>query len=435
MFRPFLIRFHHPEHCLASSPFGFGFEIENISSLCFRKVELKLRHHGETLGTFEPLGTWHYQEARPGQCLTERYLELRIDRPTTAGFPFTLCAEMADRVRFEWTGRLQYPCVLPPSEAAAPFTVAGDILVSAPSLEGGANINIGGGDRRNDEIFERQRAQKTSEPQPSLWEEVLTARPFSAHLPGGVPLDFVPISPGWGSLGATSKTDPEAVAETYPGASAKRGSELGTEGPVEEVWFPRPFWMATTPVTIAQYRAVTGASPEELVERFDSRKSGKVDPRRLDSAAPVVYLDWEEAEDFCKKLTIREYRENRIPDQLRYRLPTENEWEYACRAGSEASRYAPFEEIAWLGNASSLRVARAKPNDWGLYDMLGFVWQWCDASRKDTETGYRILRGGSASQEAPDRQRCARASTRLPVTEGSARGSIGFRPVLAWDQA
>ena len=81
-----------------------------------------------------------------------------------------------------------------------------------------------------------------------------------------------------------------------------------------------------------------------------------------------------------------------------YRLPTEAEWEYACRAGSDGPRYGPLEEIAWYrGNSGgrSHEVGGKRPNAWGFHDMLGNVWDWCwDLYDPEVYGTYRVLRGG-----------------------------------------
>ena len=121
-----------------------------------------------------------------------------------------------------------------------------------------------------------------------------------------------------------------------------------------------------------------------------------------------------------------------------FRLPTEAEWEYACRAGTTGARYGDLGDVAWYdGNSgSSTHPVRGKqPNAWGLYDTLGNVWEWCwDWWDSDYPQGvvtdpvgpgsgsYRVLRGGSWNTDA----QYARAACRSDWTPGN-RDVLGFR--------
>ena len=110
-----------------------------------------------------------------------------------------------------------------------------------------------------------------------------------------------------------------------------------------------------------------------------------------------------------------------------YRLPTEAEWEYACRAGTTGARYGRLDEIAWYRGNSHERVHEVggkQPNAWGLYDMLGNVWEWC-WDRYDAEAygTYRVLRGGGWFDE---RWGC-RASVRRRSHPTFRIDDVGFR--------
>jgi formylglycine-generating enzyme required for sulfatase activity len=110
-----------------------------------------------------------------------------------------------------------------------------------------------------------------------------------------------------------------------------------------------------------------------------------------------------------------------------YRLPSEAEWEYACRAGSAAARYGDLDEIAWYrGNSGGgLReVAEKAPNAWGLYDMIGNVWEWCwDRYDPAVYGPYRVFRGGGWS----DPPRGCRASCRRKSHPTFRVDDLGFR--------
>lgn len=125
---------------------------------------------------------------------------------------------------------------------------------------------------------------------------------------------------------------------------------------------------------------------------------------------PVETVTWKEAITFCNALSsklelklcyyFKEDSEEIIFDSKAegFRLPTEAEWEYACKAGTKSIRYGDLELIAWYKNNSEKEthdVGLKEPNLWGLYDMLGNVWEWCSDVYDETVYGtYRIFRGG-----------------------------------------
>ncbi len=155
------------------------------------------------------------------------------------------------------------------------------------------------------------------------------------------------------------------------------------------------YWLGKYGVTQAQYKAVTGKNP--------SKSAG--------ANRPVENVSWGDAVAFCRKLTGRGRRAGRLPGNGEYRLPTEAEWEYACRAGTVGKYAGELDAMAWhVGNSSrqTHEVGRKRPNAWGLYDMHGNVWEWCaDWDEDDVYVRYktgdlsappsgssRVLRGG-----------------------------------------
>ena len=154
------------------------------------------------------------------------------------------------------------------------------------------------------------------------------------------------------------------------------------ERPAHEVAITKGFWLGRTPVTQGAYQRVTGSNPS----------NSKGDQR------PVEQVTWDKARSYCQAIGGR--------------LPTEAEWEYAARADSTGTRYGSLAEIAWYAKNSGGRthqVGQKKPNAFGLYDMLGNVWQWTadwygatyyQAGERRDPTGppggeARTLRGGS----------------------------------------
>jgi formylglycine-generating enzyme required for sulfatase activity len=192
-----------------------------------------------------------------------------------------------------------------------------------------------------------------------------------------------------------------------PAGSFRMGSKAGKEHeqPIHDVTISRDFWIGKFPVTQAQYQAVTGSNPS------DFRKAGP--------EAPVDQVNWDDTQAYIARL-------NDQQTAFTFRLPTEAEWEYACRAGSEGETYGPLEAIAWFaGNSGQTThpVGQKLPNDFGLHDMLGNVWQWCQDAYSPTyyatspatdpqglpgATWGRVLRGGSWGEDAT---KC-RAATR-----------------------
>ena len=183
-----------------------------------------------------------------------------------------------------------------------------------------------------------------------------------------------------------------------------------------------PYQFAAFPITQARYAQVT-ASPASNAQ---------------DDQLPVEGVSWWDAVRFCNALSEREglapaYRlhdaEGIEWDTCAdgYRLPTEAEWEHACRAGTTGARYGQLDEIAWYRGNSDERmhaVGGKQPNAWGLYDMLGNVWEWCwDIYDAEVYGTYRVLRGGGWFDE----HWSCRASVRRRSHPTFQIDDVGFR--------
>ncbi|SCZ03047.1 formylglycine-generating enzyme family protein [Alkaliphilus peptidifermentans] len=185
----------------------------------------------------------------------------------------------------------------------------------------------------------------------------------------------------------------------------------------------KPFFLAKYPVTQDLYFAITQKAPFS----FKGNRN------------PVENISWKEAIVFCNLLSqkagLKEYYaigsngEDVICDLESdgYRLPTEAEWEYACRAGTLGVRYGDIDNIAWYKENSGGKtheVGKKEPNAWGLYDMLGNVWEWCwDVYDQQVYGSYRVFRGGGWCDPA----RGCLATNRRRSHPTFAIDDLGFR--------
>jgi len=219
-----------------------------------------------------------------------------------------------------------------------------------------------------------------------------------------------------------------------PAGKFLMGWTAGDESPQHRVRITKPFYMQTTEVTQGQWRSVMNTEPWK----------GKPYVRE-GADYPVTYVSWNEAVDFCEKLSERE--------DATYRLPTEAEWEYSCRANTDSAysfgnRTEQLAQYGWyLQNARDAGeelahihiVAQKRANNWGLYDMHGNVCEWCsdwyhnryyanspvNDPQAPSEGWTRVLRGGGWKSRARD----CRSSNRMDNTPADRGPSMGFRIV------
>jgi formylglycine-generating enzyme required for sulfatase activity len=191
------------------------------------------------------------------------------------------------------------------------------------------------------------------------------------------------------------------------------------ERPMHRVTISKDFWMGQFDVTQKQWQEVMGNNP-----------SGN---RTAGPDAPVDQVSWKDVQFFLVKA-------NAMQTRWTLRLPTEAEWEYAARAGSIDETYGPLDTIAWYkgnGGGTTHPVGQKKPNDFGLYDMLGNVWQWCQGwfspYPRDPVTDPE---GAPSGDLHPTRGGCyycdavhERAARRKRDLEEHSSLSIGFRIV------
>ena len=163
-------------------------------------------------------------------------------------------------------------------------------------------------------------------------------------------------------------------------------SDRPDEKPAHKVVISQPFYLGKYEVTQAQWQEVMGTNPSHF----------KGDPNR-----PVERVSWKMVQEFISKLNARE-------GHNLYRLPTEAEWEYAARAGSTTKYYfgdedALLEQYAWYNKndkGTTHPVGELKPNVWGLYDMMGNVWEWVQDWRGPYAAGQQVDPQGPATGNA-----------------------------------
>jgi len=203
-----------------------------------------------------------------------------------------------------------------------------------------------------------------------------------------------------------------------------------------EVTISKDYYLGVTEVTQGQYEKVMGTNPSYFQKRV-IRKSDS-------SMYPVEQVSWEDAVEFCAKLS--DLPEEKAAGRI-YRLPTEAEWEYACRAGSKTAysfgeSSESLTDYAWFdGNSNDQThpVGEKKANAWGLHDMHGNVWEWCNDQYGDypvvavtdpsgpQERSLRVFRGGCWGNVAAD----CRSAFRGWISPSVRSGNFGFRVALS----
>jgi len=248
----------------------------------------------------------------------------------------------------------------------------------------------------NDELTEAETLRvRVATPQGEETKEI-------TYYKNSIGMEFVKIKPGTFMMGSPANEE----------------DRYDDEGPQHQVTIRKGFYMGTTEVTQEQWRAVMGNNPSYFTG---------------DGRLPVETVSWLDAQEFCKKLSEKEGRT--------YRLPTEAEWEYACRAGTTGPYAGKLEDMAWYGRNSGAKthpVATKQANAWGLYDMHGNVWEWCQSAYKeypcdadDGRNAYntdvdRVYRGGSW-YIIPRGSRSARRGRSTPDFRYA---NVGFRVCL-----
>jgi formylglycine-generating enzyme required for sulfatase activity len=192
-----------------------------------------------------------------------------------------------------------------------------------------------------------------------------------------------------------------------------------------QVTLTQGFWLGATDVTQAQWTTVMGTNPSHF----------------KGETLPVLAAFWDNAMAFCQKLTERERAAGHLPEGYAFTLPTEAQWEYACRAGTTGAYAGDLDAMAWYAKNSggtTHPVGTKEPNTWGLFDMHGNVWEWCadwygsyPGGSATDPTGpasgsLRVLRGGSWNFDAAS----CRSALRYNFEPSFRFSSVGFRVAL-----
>ena len=230
-------------------------------------------------------------------------------------------------------------------------------------------------------------------------------------------MEFMPIVPGTFLMGCPADESERCEDETQ-----------------HLVTLTEPYCLQTTPVTQQQWQSVMGSSVAQQRDLADPSESLYGEGPHY----PIYYVSWVECQEFIQRLNAR--------GEGHYRLPTEAEWEYACRAGT-ATRWShgddaqQLEQVAWYFDNADWKthpVRRKKANHYGLYDMHGNVWEWCQDWYDAYPTGTvinpqgpalgsdKVLRGGSWDSPA----RACRSVRRAYRRPEYRLNCIGFR--LVW---
>ncbi len=343
----------------------------------------------------------------------------------------------------DYYGRSPDADPLGPPQAAAPRLNRGGCWFDGPGGTRSANRGwYTPGDRLG---FRVARVQSEASPVPPPVPKVIVkppAPPIEEKKPAPTALGPDPQPT------PTSKDAPKTVTnsidmklvlipagEFLMGSASSDKEAEDDEKPQHRVRITRPFYLGATEVTQGQYRSVTGQTPSYFKGSDD---------------LPVEQVSWDDAIAFCDKLTERE--KVRLGGE-RYRLPTETEWEYACRAGG-TTRYSfgdnavRLGEFGWLdGNSGGKthQVGEKQPNARNLYDMHGNVWEWCqDSYDKDyysrspgadppgiVQSPFRVVRGGCWSVLP----RAARSAYRSRFTPEYRNSFVGFRVARVQSEA
>ncbi len=278
---------------------------------------------------------------------------------------------------------------------------------------------------------------KTTKPKPTPTPTTTSKLPreFSIDLPGGVKMEFVPIPAGEFMMGSSKAEFETALKEAKTKHSGLALGLIQAEVPQHDVKITRPFYLGKYEVTQQQWQAIMADNPSEFKEPDN----------------PVERVNWNDCQEFLAKLN-----KKCATAGMRFTLPTEAQWEYACRAGT-TTRYgfgddeAKLGDYAWFSDNSEKKthpVGQKIPNAWGLHDMHGNVWEWCadwfwedyyKRSPTNDPTGPSgsicAFRGGFRGGSRCDSTVGCRSAQRYISQPVSRYGNVGFRVLYSRSSA
>ena len=262
-------------------------------------------------------------------------------------------------------------------------------------------------------------AAKTPDVSPPVEQPLPVAKPVGDPIENSIGMVLVPIPAGEFMMG--SRLSAAELAKRFD----EEAWMYEREHPRHRVTLTKSFHLGRTLVTQGQWKAVMSTTP------WKGNRDG--------DNFPATFVSWEDAVEFCRKLSEKE--------GVEYRLPTEAEWEYACRAGtttacsfgddeSQLGEYAWYDKNAQLPDEFYAHiVGQKKPNPWGLYDMHGNVFEWCQDRFGRYPSGDvtdpvgpasgspRVIRGGCWNDSAG----FCRSAFRFGYAPSSRNGLLGFR--------
>lgn len=273
-----------------------------------------------------------------------------------------------------------------------------------------------------------------------LFAVLLTSPTYAEVLKNSFGMKMIEVKPGTFIMGS-------------PETEKSRGSD---ENQVK-VTISNKYWISSTEVTQGQWAVVTGMTLDKLIEtKIGSLGRGaklKNYPSAIGESQPMCFVNYADVLEFCVKLTELEKSSQQIPEGYKYSIPTEAQWEYAARAGTnttfafgnslngnQACFYGPKpynSDVTVDYQEKTSEVASFQPNAWGLYDTHGNVYEWCldwyveklpgGKDPSSLEKGdSRSIRGGAWNRPATS----SRSSYRYSYDPSQRTNNIGFRVVL-----